>query len=30
VIQQCMFKQAGRPTATAYIGGDITVTMRTV
>jgi hypothetical protein len=30
VIEQCMFKQSGRPTGTAFFGGDIVVTMRTV
>ena len=30
VIEQCVFKQAGRPTNTQYTGGEMTVTMRTV
>jgi hypothetical protein len=30
VIEQCVFKQIGRPTQTAFTGGEITVTMRTV
>jgi hypothetical protein len=30
VIEQCVFKQGGRPTNTSFTGGEITVTMRTV
>jgi hypothetical protein len=30
VIEQCVFKQSGRPTQTQFTSGEITVTMRTV